>query len=100
MQYADIKKLVLNHYSEGKIPSCKECGTLVDLQIDHPDENGKYERKKYGSGYNFYRFLIKEDYPKGYGILCSKCNVVKSIIYHDLCIRSLKKLLHIKKKSV
>lgn len=99
MNYADIKNLVLIHYSRGKTPKCMECNSKIDLQIDHFDENGGCERKKYGSGYNFYRFLIRSKYPKGYGVLCSKCNVIKSLLYHDMCIRSLKKLLFIRPKK-
>ncbi len=98
MQYAEVKSIVLSHYSRGKIPKCKECGSKKDLQIDHPEENGKDERKKYGSGYNFYRYLIKAKFPKGYRVLCGKCNILSSILYHDMCIRSLKKLLYIYKK--
>jgi len=97
MQYAEVKILVLSKYSRGKVPKCLDCGTKENLQIDHPNEDGKAERKKHGSGYNFYRYLIKMKFPKGYKVRCGRCNVLKSILYHDLCIRSLKKLLYIHK---
>ena len=97
MNYAEVKKVVLGHYSRGNVPKCLDCGTKDNLQIDHTNENGKEERKKYGSGYNFYRHLIKNKFPKGYKVRCGRCNVLKSILYHDLCIRSLKKLLFIHK---
>ena len=85
--------VILTHYSRGKVPKCKDCGSTKNLQIDHPNEDGKAERKKYGSGYNFYRYLIRAKFPPGYKVLCAKCNIIKSIIYHDTCIRGLKNLL-------
>lgn len=93
MHYAEVKKIILTHYAAGKVPKCKECGSTRDLQIDHPNEDGKCERQIHGSGYNFYRYLIRAKFPQGYRVLCRKCNIIKSIIYHERCVRSLKHLL-------
>lgn len=91
--YQEKKQLVMSHYSEKLPAQCKNCGSRNNLQIDHPNEDGKEERKKHGSGGSFYHYLIKNDYPKGYAVLCRKCNIIKSIIYHELCIRSLSRFL-------
>ena len=96
MNYDELKQLVLRHYTKGRIPKCAKCGERKDLQIDHINNNGKQERKKHGNGANFYRYLIKNNYPKGYRVLCRKCNVLEAIKYHNMCLKSLSSLLTIR----
>jgi hypothetical protein len=51
------------------------------LTIDHINNNGNQHRKeiKIKGGIPFYRWLIRNDFPREYQILCWNCNCTKSI---------------------
>ena len=70
------REKVINFYSQGKIECtiCKEQDPIV-LCIDHIDENNK--NKKIPSGNTFYRWLIKNNFPGGFQVLCHNCNFRK-----------------------
>jgi len=74
------RKLVLEHYG-GKPPKCVNCGcSIFDcLDIDHIYNNGSKERKKQGTGTSFVKWLISNNFPSGYQILCRNCNWLKYI---------------------
>ena len=81
-RWRDINKInVINHYG-GK---CKCCGeTRIEfLTIDHIFGNGNKHRKKVGGGSVFYRWLIKNNLPVGYRVLCYNCNC--AIGYFGYC---------------
>jgi len=58
---------------------CHCCGeTEKDfLTIDHIDGGGRRHKKKVGSGIRFYRWLISNNFPVGFEILCYNCNCAK-----------------------
>lgn len=72
----DIKRRILEHYG------CKcmcECGcttkTPLKLTVDHINGGGNAHRraiKKYG--HNFYVWMIKNNFPPGFRLLCFDCN--------------------------
>ena len=69
-----LKYEVFSHYCQSQSPKCY-CGEsdLSLLTIDHIKGKGNKHRKKLGmngGGYNFYRWLIKNDYPEGFQVLC------------------------------
>ena len=71
-----IRFKVLVHYG-GDPPKCACCGEshVEFLEIDHIKGGGTEHRKKvrkYGS--EFYNWLVKNNYPEGYRVLCSNCN--------------------------
>lgn len=70
-----IKKQVMGHYGN----SCKCCGesNLVFLVIDHINGGGNKEHDIVGHGTQFYRWLIKNNYPSGYQVLYHNCNFSK-----------------------
>lgn len=74
---------VINHYSGGTNKcSCKKCNIsgLNFLTIDHINKDGGKQRKllkMYGGGVNFYHWLIKNNLPEGYQVLCYNCNCSK-----------------------
>ena len=72
------RRLVLSHYSNGTLECacCKE-KTYEFLTIDHINSCGRIARKKYGLGDIFYRWLIKNNYPDGFQVLCYNCNSAK-----------------------
>jgi hypothetical protein len=74
-----LKQEVITHYG-GKCNCCSEI--LLDfLTIDHINNNGAEHRRelKITSGNVFYRWLKNNNYPEGYQVLCSNCNLSKRI---------------------
>lgn len=71
----NIKAKVFDHY--GLV--CRVCGTTENLEIDHIHENGREHRKELGlRGHDFYRWIVKNDFPDDLQVLCNKCNTRKS----------------------
>ncbi len=72
--------LVLIHYSEGKL-ECKCCGekNIEFLQLDHKNGDGAEHRKKLGGcrGSSMYRWVIRNNYPNMFRVLCVNCNFSK-----------------------
>jgi len=74
------KEKIIKHYSNNTM-ECKYCGNsdIRVLSIDHIDGNGCKHRREYniGSGSPFYKWLIKNNYPEGYQVLCMNCQFIK-----------------------
>lgn len=71
------RKLVLEHYSGGEV-KCRCCGenTYEFLAIDHINGGGTQHRKSLANA-PVVRFLIKNNFPEGYQVLCHNCNHAK-----------------------
>lgn len=67
---------VINFYSNGDM-NCACCGEdeLTFLTIDHINNNGAEHRRNIKK--NLYDWLIQNDYPEGFQILCFNCNCGK-----------------------
>lgn len=65
-----IREKVLNHYGA----ECVCCGEnrIEFLTIDHIDGGGNKHRKRVNQ--NFYFWLLKNNFPNGYRVLCMNCN--------------------------
>jgi hypothetical protein len=79
---SEIRTQVLAHYSPTPTPTCACCKTTDNLTIDHTDGNGNAHRKEVlGNaalgGSHFYRWLLANNYPPGYQVLCKPCNTSK-----------------------
>jgi len=74
------KMEVLTHYGNGSC-CCVVCGEdrMVCLSIDHINGNGRKHLQKIGrgGGADFYCWLKKNDYPRGYQTLCMNCQFIK-----------------------
>lgn len=79
-EYCDALKLdVITYYGGGKT-ACVKCGfdDIRALSIDHIGGLGTEHRDKLKrSGYRFYLWLKKENYPTGYQTLCMNCQFIK-----------------------
>lgn len=71
------RKIVLGHYSNGTF-KCYCCGEsqYMFLSVDHLENNGAEHRKQIGSS-QLYNWLIKNNFPPGFGVMCYNCNIVK-----------------------
>jgi uncharacterized OB-fold protein len=77
------KVIVMAHYGQS---ACNCCGekTLEFLTIDHIDGGGSHHRRALFNsrdkcGEKFYRWLIKNNLPPGYQVLCFSCNYGKYV---------------------
>lgn len=72
-----IKLEVLIYYG-GNPPKCACCGEsrIEFLTIDHINNDGAKHRKetKMHTGYQFSLWLIRNNFPEGFQILCWNCN--------------------------
>lgn len=68
----NLKIRVFKAYSKGK-PKCRCCkeDNPVFLCIDHIDGGGHKHIKEVG---DLYRWLVKNNFPKGFQVLCYNCN--------------------------
>ena len=77
------KKACFAHYGN----KCACCGEsrIEFLSIDHINGGGtKFRQQNKGmAGVRMYGWLIKNDYPDGYRLLCHNCN--QSMGYHGYC---------------
>lgn len=70
-----LKLEVFSYYGGA---SCNCCGEkLIEfLSVDHKENNGAEHRRELKNG-SLYRWLKKNNYPKGYQVLCMNCNFSK-----------------------
>jgi len=77
-EYRDNLKLkVFNHYCNGDIhcqcPNCPETNPKF-LTLDHINGGGNQQRRELGSSTAIYKWIIDNNYPEGYQVLCANCN--------------------------
>jgi len=72
---AAFKLKVFIHYSHGTL-KCNCCGemTFGFLTLDHINNDGHRQRKKGLNSTGLMPYLIKNNYPSGFQILCYNCN--------------------------
>jgi hypothetical protein len=79
-QRIERKRGVIAHY--GGMCSCCGENHIEFLTIDHINGGGNAERRKiFGLekkvGSRFYEWLIHNNFPEGYQVLCADCNMAK-----------------------
>ena len=81
---ARIKQQVFSAY--GNKCACPGCDESYPprLTIDHVDGHGNQHRKElfgraHGGGISFYRWLVAQNFPPDYQILCWNCNLCKHL---------------------
>lgn len=93
----------LMHYSNGVI-QCECCGELEYefLTIDHINGGGQKQLKELKRiGTNFYRWLMMNNFPDGFRVLCMNCNHAIGRQNSDgICPHQRKKSLKIEVKKV
>lgn len=82
-KYTEHREKIIAHYSGGS-NQCASC-CLADkrvLQIDHINNNGAQHRKEMGQ-LNSVWWIVKNNYPEGFQILCANCNYLKEVERRD-----------------
>jgi len=71
------RKIALEYYG-GNPPKCACCGEkeIKFLSIDHINGGGNQQRKN--GICNLANWLIKNNFPKGFQVLCYNCNMAKA----------------------
>ena len=73
------RKLVFDHYGN----RCVCCGEThwEFLTLDHTNNDGAKRRKDLNirGGYTTYRWLIRNNFPEGFQLLCMNCNFAKGM---------------------
>lgn len=74
----ELRKKVLSHYG-GVPPRCKKCNYDIyqALDLDHVNDDGRKERRIFRGSLVFYKYIIKNNYPQKYQVLCKNCNWLK-----------------------
>ena len=75
----ELERLIfLRYYSFNEL-KCKCCNekNMVFLVLDHINGKGTKQREEIGRGNKFYHWLITNDFPVGYQVLCHNCNWAK-----------------------
>lgn len=77
-----VKYEVMSHYCGGE-PNCQCCGEKIFefLTIDHI--NGLNGKKRESKGASMCLYLRRNNYPKGFQVLCYNCNMGKR--YTNIC---------------
>jgi uroporphyrinogen-III decarboxylase len=82
-EYNSKRRIIVLKFYGGEIPSCKCCGEkeIKFLSIDHTNGGGNKHRKeiglKDGKGGNICHWIIKNNFPDGFQVLCHNCNMAK-----------------------
>lgn len=75
------RQQVISHY--GGICTCCGLDDLDVLSIDHINGGGNRHRRIIGdSSYQMYKWIIKNNYPEDFQVLCMNCNLAKA---HGVC---------------
>lgn len=75
-RYHRYKQVVFEHYSPSMC--CVKCGfqDMRALSIDHINSDGAEHRKKLG-GKNIHKWLIENNFPPQFQVLCMNCQFIK-----------------------
>jgi hypothetical protein len=85
-----VRIQVFTHYG-GNPPKCACCGEsrIEFLTIDHINNDGANQRRRiWGqkvSGFGFYAWLVRMNFPEGYQVLCFNCNCGRAHTLNKVC---------------
>lgn len=75
-EYCQKRKATIMQAYGGKCACCGE-SNLCFLCLDHIDGGGTQHRYRVGVGQNFYIWIVRQNFPAGYQVLCYNCNMAK-----------------------
>lgn len=74
--YHKLRREVFNAYG-GPVCACCEEDEYDFLTLDHINNDGAEQRKKYGSNPRVLQVIKQQGFPEGYQVLCANCNTSK-----------------------
>ena len=75
--YNEIRNACISHYSKKGMVCLKcKCNDIRVLVIDHIDNSGAQLRKTLKAS-SIYAWLVKNNFPEGFQVLCHNCNWLK-----------------------
>lgn len=79
--WKEKRLMVLRFYSKSETPFCNCCkeNELIFLAIDHIEEDGASHRRQLATRSRIVDWIIKNNYPKKFQVLCHNCNAAKGI---------------------
>lgn len=96
--YQRLRLQVIDHYTNGT-RKCMCCGYsgAEFLTIDHVGNDGNDHRHNSGikPGVKLFKYIINNNYPSTFQILCWNCNCAKAYYGNGVCPHKLKKELRI-----
>lgn len=72
LKHYELVRTIISHY--GGVCQCCHNSRLACLTIDHIYGSGTEHRKEVGLGSGIYRWLLRNDMPAGFAVLCANCN--------------------------
>lgn len=74
----ELRLICINGYCKNN-PKCSCCReTIMEfLTIDHVEGREKFKHKYRFTGMKLYKWLIENNFPKGFQVLCWNCNWAK-----------------------
>lgn len=73
----DLRLIIIHGYG-GKCSCCGEAERKF-LCIDHVNNNGGQERRQGKKSSTLYKFIISNEFPEDYQLLCYNCNGAKAV---------------------
>lgn len=80
---AEIRRTVLLRYSPSMRCACCGEDCFEFLALDHVNGGGKAHQKSVGRGSMFYKWIVENNFPDGFQVLCHNCNFGKGT--HQQC---------------
>lgn len=79
------RRMIVLQFYGGNPPKCACCGEkeIKFLSIDHIKGGGTKHRKEMGVGKSIYPWLIRNNFPEGFQVLCHNCNMAKG--FYGIC---------------
>ena len=83
--YKKLKLSCIDHYSNGSM-QCACCGEnhMDFLTMDHVNGGGMKHRREVAAGKYIYRWIVKNNFPNLFQVLCFNCNCGRSV-NHGVC---------------
>jgi len=92
LRYMAYRQIVIDAY--GGVCSCCGESEPLFLEIDHINNNGAAHRKEIGrSAKALVKWLLDNDFPDGFQLLCANCNQGKKRGGKNVCPHKLKSTL-------
>lgn len=73
-EHYQLKLQVLQYYSNSLEPKCLCCEELAMEFLTLNHINGYIDKKQPRSGVYLYRWLVKNNFPSGFNVMCMNCN--------------------------